>query len=425
MSMSSNSANEFNACVYVSEQLNRLIVNSAQELSHRVVMFCGEKYGFDGEEAIRLLGLNMVRLERNKKDEAVVEKAPKREAVKASFPLPYNGESSQELCQALRQNSGLYTQCQVSRKGEKPYCKSCQALADKSADGVPEYGTIVQRSAVDIFEYVDPKGRKPVAYVKVMNKHKITQEQVVAEACKFDITVNDSHFVISGEAKKGRPASKKEAVPKEAAGAKGRPKKSKKVIMIADDEDDLFASLVAQVNTLSIEDEPEEDAEHGESLAQEAELQKEIETLENAKKAAKKVVDEESKAAKKAADEESKAAKKAADEEAKAAKKAAEEEAKKSKKPAAKAVKAAVVETKEAEEAEEEAAEPDVVKKIKFVGKAYLQSKKTGIVYDYDEYLKNQKQIAVGHWNEEKSIIEFSTKTEESDEESEDEYDEE
>lgn len=33
--------------------------------------------------------------------------------------------------------------------------------------------------------------------------------------------------------------------------------------------------------------------------------------------------------------------------------------------------------------------EPDVVKKIEFEGKKYLKSKKTGIIYDYNEYTKN------------------------------------
>jgi hypothetical protein len=140
--------------------------------------------------------------------------------------------------------------------------KACQALADKSEDNVPEYGTIQQRQAVDIFEYVDPKGRKPVAYTKVMKKFKVSIAQVVEEAGKFNIEIPDFHFVEpETESKRGRP---KTAVkePKEPKGAKGRPKKTKKVLEIECESDDLFATLVAnaQINVES-ENEVEEDDE--------------------------------------------------------------------------------------------------------------------------------------------------------------------
>ena len=54
----------FNASVYVSEQMSRQLVNMAQDLAHRCVSECANHYGFDAEEAIRFLGLAMVKLER-------------------------------------------------------------------------------------------------------------------------------------------------------------------------------------------------------------------------------------------------------------------------------------------------------------------------------------------------------------------------
>jgi hypothetical protein len=80
----------------------------------------------------------------------------------------------------------------------------------------------------------------------------------------------------------------------------------------------------------------------------------------------------------------------------------------KTKKPAA-AAKA----TKEPEVEEE----PDVVKKIEFEGKKYLKSKKSGIIYDYNEYVKNGEQVMVGKWNESKNKIDFNNSGEESEEE--------
>ena len=63
--------------------------------------------------------------------------------------------------------------------------------------------------------------------------------------------------------------------------------------------------------------------------------------------------------------------------------------------------------------------EPDVVKKIEFEGKKYLKSKKTGIIYDYAEYVKTEEQIVIGQWNESTNKIDFKNTSEES----EDEYD--
>ena len=63
--------------------------------------------------------------------------------------------------------------------------------------------------------------------------------------------------------------------------------------------------------------------------------------------------------------------------------------------------------------------EPDVVKKIEFEGKKYLKSKKTGVVYDYTEYVKNGEQVIVGKYNDATNKIDFNKA---SDEEEEEEY---
>ena len=426
------SVSMFNANVLVSEQLSRMLTNAAQDLAQRAVNACAEQYGFDGMEAIRMLGLESVKLERKPSGKQISQRVAKVKIVapKAAFPLPFNGEFNDAYCYALRQNNGLYTQCQIARKGDKHYCKSCQALADKSENGVPEYGTIQDRMAVGIFEYVDPKGRKPVAYTKVMKKYKISQEQVLEEAGKFNIIIADNHFVVAEDAKRGRPSSKKEKAPKEPKGAKGRPKKAKKVLQIEGDEDDLFAALVADAN---VEEDEEmviapkkkgksEEEKEAERLAKEAEkaLKEEQRLKEKAEKEAKLAAEKLEKEQKKEAERLAKEAKKLEEAEAKRlkeeqrlkekaekeAKLAAEKESKKTKKaPAAKAAEPEVDD------------EPDVVKKIEFEGKKYLKSKKTGIVYDYNEYVKNGEQVVVGHWNDTKNKIDFEASAEESEEE--------
>ena len=425
----------FNANVIVSAQMERLMSGAAQELTMRAVYACADQYRFDAEEAIRFLGLNEVKVSRKEAEKP--SKAAKIEAVKASFPLPYSGECNDALCHGLRQNNGLYTQCQVARKGDKEFCKSCQSSADKNS-GTPEYGTIEQRQAVGILEYVDPKGRKPTAYTKIMKKYKVSQEQVLEEAGKMSMNIDVIHFAEpEQDGKRGRP--KAEKAPKEPKGAKGRPKKTKKVLEIEGEEEDLFASLVASANSDDSESEAEEElvakpAKKGKTDEErEAErIAKEEQRLaEKAAKEAQRLKEKAEKEAKLAAEKEAKEAKLAAEKEAKEAKIAAEKEAKaakeaqrlkeKEEKEAAKATKAKKAPAAKIEVEAEADEEPDVVKKIEVDGKKYLKSKKTGIIYDYKEWTQNGEQLVVGKWNESKNKIDFA----EAGEESEEEYEEE
>jgi hypothetical protein len=446
--MSAVTEMSFNASVYMSEQLNRQLINMSQDLAYRCVGALAERYNFDAEEACRLLGLAMIRVERKAPIKEKGTKAPKVSVPKTAFPLPYNGEFNDACCFALRQNNGLYTQCTgVRRNGGGQFCKSCATTMQKTCAEVPEYGTIQQRQAVGIFEYVDPKGRKPIAYTKVMKKYKITEEQVLAEADKLNIIINKDHFVVPEDTKRGRP--KTEKAPKEKA-AKGRPKKSKKVLEIEGDDEDLFATLVAEANEDSEENAgalapkstttdgkkkagKSDEEKEAERLAKEAEKEAKRKAAELAKaeKEAKLAAEKAEKEAKKEAERLAREAKKKAEEEEKEKKRLAAEQAKKEKEAKLAAEKAAKEATKskpskkaaapkaspdESEPVEDE--EPDVVKKIEFEGKKYLKSKKTGIVYDYNEYVKNGEQVVVGKWNDSTNKIEFSA-----DEEEEEEYD--
>jgi chemotaxis protein histidine kinase CheA len=446
--------------LYISGELERQMVNVAKDLAQRAIMACGEKYNFDGSEAIRLLGLENVKVERQK---PVTEKKPKEVVAKAAFPLPYNGEFNEGYCFALRQNNGLYTQCQTARKEGNSFCKACQMLADKN-EGIPEYGTIQQRNEVGVFEYTDPKGRKPVSYTKVMKKYKVSEEQVLAEAGKFGMEINAEHFVApEADSKRGRPkvAAEKVSEPK---GPKGRPKKRKKVLEIAGEEhEDLFAAMVANAQEAESSDEEsvvtvtkkkpseEEKAEKAAKLAAEkaekdaklaaektekdaklaaekAEKDAKL-AAEKAEKAAKLAAEKAEKEAKLAAEKEQKAVKLAAEKAEKEAKKAALEAEKEAKKKAFEEAKAAKEAKKKApkkaakeEPAEEEEEEEQVkVDGVKVDGKKYYRST-TGIMYDYYELKVNQNQVVIGKWNEAQQKIEF---TQDSDSELEEESEEE
>ena len=437
--------------------MSESVMNATKDVVYKVIVELSARYDFDSEEAIRSIGLSM-----KSKDSKVKELKVKELKVKSKFALPYSGELVESCCRGLRQNQGLYTQCTVSSCESSVFCKSCKTSADKN-DGVPEYGTITSRLKAynEGVEYKDPSGKSPTPYVKVMKKLKVSREEVEEEASKLWMVINPIHFETDAVKRSGRPALKKKAEVGEVK-PKGRPKKAKKVLELAGEEEDLFASLVMSANKQNdSEDEQDEDADTVIMSDSEGEDEKETTILaaklladEEAKLAAKLVADEEAKlsaklSAKLVADEEAKlsaklSAKLVSDEEKEVKKKAAdakketerlEKEAKKkavedekeAKKLAADAKKEAerlekeskkkVVEDKKPKKegkkkADEvtngvEVEEDEVVKKFEFEGKKYLKSKKAGIIY-------NMEQDKIGKWNEAKQRIDFDIIEEES-----------
>ena len=390
------SSSSFVSEIVVSEKLMDLLREVSRDLAMRSVMECGKQYNFNGEEAIRVLGLGEVSVKMSKGKSLKSENKVKSkvEKVKSSFPLPFSGVLNENSCHGLKNNHGLYTQC-ASKKSEGDYCVRCGLEASKNASGKPDNGTVEDRLSVGLYEYKDAKGKSPIAYTKLMKKLNLSKEEVLMEASKMRVEVPSEHFeVVALEGKRGRP--KMEKVEKEPKGAKGRPKKTKKVLELSEEED-LFSMLVSKANSDVSEETTscEESSNSSSKAAKESDKAADKAALKAAKEAAK----EAEKAAVKAAKEAAKAAEKAAVKAAKESAKAAAKEA--SKKPLeslpvaiAVAVEAKVEESKVDEE------EADVVKRIDYEGKKYLKSKKTGIIYNMD-------QDVVGKWNNETKKIDF------------------
>jgi hypothetical protein len=222
--------------------------NEIMKMMNNAIVALAAKYNFDAEEGIRMI-CECSGLEVKSSSKRSVSKKISEKTVKSAFPLPYNGELKSECCFGIRQNSGLYTQCPSIRPENGAYCGSCDKQAAKNEHGLPDYGNIQTRSSKYLKdeEFVDPSGKKPVAYTKVMKKLKLTEEQVREEAAKHNMTLDPRHFV-EVEKKSGRPAKVvTEKEPKETK-PKGRPKKSKRVLELAGEEEDLFASLVMSAN---------------------------------------------------------------------------------------------------------------------------------------------------------------------------------
>jgi len=351
-------------------------------IAMEVANWCANAYNIDEKDVMERLGRELnINIIKKEKEKVVKEKKEQSLALKSAFPLPFNGEHDESKCHALRQNNGLYTQCTSNHKDVGLFCKQCEKRAVKS-EGVPEYGTIEQRMAVGIMDFVDPKGRKPTAYTKVMKKYNLNIEQVKEEAAKFGMTILEEHFLTRTDTKRGRPATKPKS---EAKGVKGRPKKEKKVLQI-EDEEDLFANLVASAEEEgSVMSDLSDTTKESQKQAKAAEkLAKEQEKAEKAAKLeADKAEKEAAKAAEKLAKEQEKAEKAAKLEAAKIAEKLAKESTKKEKKPVA---------------VEEEEEEETYRKCSDTAGKKYIRSEQTNIVYDLDVYTESQELLPVGKW---------------------------
>jgi len=348
------------------------------EIVSKAVRRCGEVHNFDAEEMLRVLNVNdistclVVDVSSSSKAKASKVKVLKSKAlvVKSKYPMPFSGKVLEGCCSGLRQNHGLYTQCETSVNCDEKYCKKCGPI--------PEYGTIEGRLKVGLMEFRDSKGKAPTPFTKVMKKLKISRQEVEEEAGKLNIIINDIHF-------------EEEKVEKR---EKGRPKKAKKIVELEDDSTDLFAALVAKANAESESDSDSEESideklaiaesivdsvlDKVSVIAENNEKKAEKEALKAAEKAEKEALKEAEKAEKEALKEAEKAEKEALKEAEKAEKEALKEaeKAEKAEKEALKeAEKQALVQKKEADKALKEAEKQALVQKKEAEKQALLQKK--------------------------------------------------
>jgi hypothetical protein len=316
-----------NVCVdmSVTTLLLKTLENATREYARGCVTRCASLYGFDSNEALAALNLENLAIQvremkkrssgkktkaektekaekpvKEKTVKVVKEKVVKETVVKPykpSIPLPFvDSMVSDDGCQGLAFNGGLFTQCQKIRMSQGSYCKGCQTEAVFNANGAPNNGSVEQRLGCFMMDFRDSKGRAPIAYSKIMEKSKLTREQVELEAGKLNIVIDDVHFVVVEK--------KVEA---------GRPKAVKKTVTVVESAtvEDLFAQLVdeesedetATVLISSSEDEEEVDTrslEKGErDMMKESDLEsKKVEkAIKNAEKEAQRIAAKEQKIA--------------------------------------------------------------------------------------------------------------------------------
>ena len=349
--------------VSVTSLLLKTLENATKEYARECVKRCGLEYGFNVEEALLSLDLENLRVgvkEMKKRSSGKKEVKAYREnkktmkeavakEVKCSVRLPFIvSEVKDSGCRGLAYNCGLFTQCPKQKMDNGSFCKTCQKEADNSSTGNPNAGIVSDRLSVGLMEYRDPKGRKVIAYSKIMAKDGVNRSKVEEEASKLNIKIPEEHFA---------------EVVTEKAGRRKKDAKKKDIVSEASVED-LFASLLgdeeeedldggdtATVIMSDSEDETENFANKKLELEQEKVSRSEMKSEDKMSKLAAEKLAKDAKALKLAQEKEEKALKLAEEKAAKEAKLAEEKSAKEAKLAEEKSAK----EAKLAQEKEEKA----------------------------------------------------------------------
>jgi hypothetical protein len=96
--------------------------------------------------------------------------------IKFSLPYSYDMNSyicfndKRTICQAIRYNNGIHTQCCNYSRDGSIYCTRCRREASFNENRIPNAGNIELRNSVPSTEYIDPYGRKTLTYATYLYK---------------------------------------------------------------------------------------------------------------------------------------------------------------------------------------------------------------------------------------------------------------
>ena len=392
-------SNNVSMGVSVTSLLLKTLENATKEYARECVKRCSMEYGFNVEEALLILNLENLRVgvkemkkrsSGKKEVKAMTEKKKttvKSKEVKCGVRMPFIVSEVKEMgCNGLAYNCGLFTQCPKEKMMDGMYCKTCQKEADNSSTGKPNAGIVADRLSVGLMEYRDPKGRKVIAYSKIMAKDGVDRSTVELEASKVNIEIPAEHFaeVVTEKAGRRKKEAKKKDIVSEAS------VEDLFASLLGEDEEDVDAGDVDTVVMSDSEDEAEPVVNKKLELDKEKEARSEMKSEDKMSKLAAEKQAKDAKALKLAAEKEEKAAKIAAEKEEKAAKIAAEKEEKALKLAAEKEEKA----LKLAAEKEEKAAKLAAEKEAKKVTEKKVTEKKEAKKVTEKEPKKEAKKVA-------------------------------
>ena len=363
-------SNNVSMGVSVTSLLLKTLENATKEYARECVKRCSIEYGFNVEDALLILNLENLRVgvkemkkrSSGKKEVKAMTENKKNRAkpkeVKCGVRMPFIVSEVKEMgCNGLAYNCGLFTQCPKEKMMDGMYCKTCQKESDSSSTGKPNAGIVADRLSVGLMEYRDPKGRKVIAYSKIMAKDGVDRSTVELEASKVNIEIPAEHFAEAVTEKAGR--RKKEAKKKDIVSEASVEDLFASLLGEDEDEEDVDAGDVETVVMSDSEDEAEPVVNKKLELDKEKEARSEMKSEDKMSKLAAEKQAKDTKALKLAAEKEEKAAKLAAEKEEKAAKIAAEKEEKAAKLAAEKEEKALKLAAEKEEKALKLAAEKE------------------------------------------------------------------
>jgi hypothetical protein len=262
--MSSNALISIDAmvCDNIAQVVKQHTLNAIRELS--------EVYGFGFDEAVSHLKIDEFKVKKAEKAEKAEkpenpekpkkpEKAKKAKALKKpEIELPFCGIKMEGFCCAIKKSQMLFNQC--SKLTKNTYCTVCQKQADKNSTNKPNIGDIRDRIEQGN-DWSDPTGKKPVKYIKIMEKQNISKEQAIAVAEKFGLTIPETEFVFE-KSSKGRPkksVSADDTDDEKEKKKRGRPEK-KKENENKTPGDDLIAHLIEEAKNEEDQEKPKKKA---------------------------------------------------------------------------------------------------------------------------------------------------------------------
>lgn len=245
--MSSSIAMNVDMTLELKSTILKGLETTIEESLKKCVLKLSEKYNFNYDEALSMLGCVKVCENKNKNVKGVkgVSKSKSKSVSvsvsKSKVPLPWTGKINEEWCYGVKPNHGLFSQCQnkaASGKGDGELygklCSTCLKQCEKNSHGKPNGGLITERGG----DFKSPSGKVPLVYSVVMKKLEIPKEVAVEEAAKLGLEIPESEFEVVDK-KRGRPAGvgKKEENKEEKPKKRGRPKKEKRQMSVSNAEE--------------------------------------------------------------------------------------------------------------------------------------------------------------------------------------------
>ena len=148
----------------ITELLVKSIESACKDLVNNAIRQCADKYHFDADEAIHLLGTSKIQIHAKKMIRGLgklstFEKVGPNNKNKKDRNQPFRVELvDPNLCQGIKYNHALFTQC-TNNKTHNEYCNACHKSAINN-NGIPICGN-VQRRIELADNFTDFKNRRP------------------------------------------------------------------------------------------------------------------------------------------------------------------------------------------------------------------------------------------------------------------------